>query len=101
MMTDLFLQWNEENHKALNNMGVTIDQILMSKEPTNNVCVAIDYLSKACLGRVSVWESGNIDIEILDIDSEKVLLYEHYDFDKSPDFWNLLKDYFNIMQHGS
>lgn len=100
-MTKRFLQWNEENHKRLDKMGITIDQIIENDEPTDNNGMAVDYLSEICLGRVSVWQSGDVDIEILDISSEEVLLYKHYDSLKIVDFDKLLQEFFDVMQHGT
>lgn len=100
-MTNLFLKWNEENRVKLDKIGITIEQIIANDEPSDNRGIAVDYLSKICLGRVSVWESGDVDIEILDINSEEVLLYEHFDSLKTVDFHELLKGFFVIMQHGT
>ncbi len=99
MVTKLFLQWNEENRKKLDKMGITIDQIIENDEPTDNDGVAVDYLSEICLGRVSVWESGDVDMEILNISSEEVLLYKHYDSLMIVDFNKLLQEFFDVMQH--
>jgi len=82
-------------------MGITIDQIIENDEPTDNDGIAVDYLSKICLGRVSVWESGDVDMEILNISSEEVLFYKHYDSLKTVDFNKLLQEFFDVMQHGT
>ena len=46
MVTKLFLQWNEENRKKLDKMGIAIDQIIENDEPTHNDGVAVDYHSE-------------------------------------------------------
>lgn len=100
-MTKRFLQWNEENRNKFDKMGITIDQIINNDKTTDNDGIAIDYLSKICLGRVSVWESGDIDMEILNISSEEVLLYKHYNSLKTVDFNKLLQEFFDVMLHGT
>ena len=96
-----FLQWNEENRKKLDKMGITIDQIIKNDEATDNDGIAVDYLSEICLGRVSVWESGDVDMEILNINSEEVLLYKHYDSLKTVGFNQLLQEFFDVMRNGT
>lgn len=99
-MKELFLKWNEENKNNLAGSGITIDCILVPDGAINNNCIAVDYLTKKCLGRVSVWETGNIDVEILDIESEKSLLYEHYEGDDQSDFEKLLSKFFRVLRDG-
>ncbi|SHI25086.1 hypothetical protein SAMN02745823_03899 [Sporobacter termitidis DSM 10068] len=40
-------------------------------------------------------------MEILNISSEEVLFYKHYDSLKTVDFNKLLQEFFDVMQHGT
>ena len=100
MMRDVFLKWNEKNKNKLAETGVNLDCILIPEEITNNNCVSVDYLTEKCFGRVSVWETGNIDVEILDIESEVSLFYECYECDNQTDFERLLIKFFNVLRTG-
>lgn len=99
-MIKSFLNWNKKNKDVLEHVGITIDYISNLKEE-NNDSIAIDYLTKRCIGRVSVWATGYIDVEILDIDSERSLLYEHYECDNQMDYGKLLSHFFQILTANS
>lgn len=99
-MKNLFLKWNEENQNTFAQEGITIDHIMIPDEDNDDNCVAIDYLTKNCLGRVSVYEAGDVEVEILDVDSEESLLYEHYECDSQTDFESLLGIFFSVLRDG-
>ncbi|WHY75285.1 hypothetical protein QNH20_14110 [Neobacillus sp. WH10] len=64
-MEELFYSWFKEHREELLKKGIVTDLIL---EPTttDNPAIFADHLSSTKMGRVTVWNSGSIEIEILD-----------------------------------
>jgi len=98
-MNTVFVEWVNLKKESFENDGVNTDDINVAANNVNP-SVAVDYSSQSCIGRVSVWQSGLMDIEILHIDTEERLLFEHHQLDGIPDFDKILKKYHTIMVMG-
>lgn len=96
-MNKLFMEWLNENKEKLRQIGIQTESIKESPVSSLNQGVTIENISKNCLGQVSVWHSGLMDIEVLEIETESRLLYEHYEFSQAPDFSKVLQKYVKIM----
>ncbi|PSB58543.1 hypothetical protein C7B77_04265 [Chamaesiphon polymorphus CCALA 037] len=48
--------------------------------------MVLDFDSTKHIGRVSVWVSGECDMEILDVSTGKTVFYEHHQFTNEDDF---------------
>ncbi|EGO62961.1 hypothetical protein [Acetonema longum] len=98
-MHSSFLKWVNERKRQLEDSIISTEKINVVANNTNP-SVTVDYSSYCCLGRVSVWQSGLMDAEILHFASENRLLFEHHQLVGSPDFDALLKQFFKIMVTG-
>jgi hypothetical protein len=93
-----FAKWFQKNIGLFQNNGIETEFVRHSK--TDNPGATYEQISSYCLGQISVWESGCMDMEILRKDSGETLLYTHHDFDKTPDFGKIVEDYLRIMRTG-
>jgi hypothetical protein len=73
---ELFYSWFKENKEELRKKGIETDLI---SEPTltDNPSIFADHLSSTKIGRVTVWNSGAIDIEIADQLTGQTVLNKH------------------------
>lgn len=55
-------------------------------ETTNNPAMCLDFENSKYLGRVTVWESGHCDMEVIDIGSGKNVFLEHHQFSDELEF---------------
>lgn len=98
-MNEIFYKWLNENQVRLGKKGIQTQNI--SKSPQNpNPSVFTDHYYVNKLGRITVWKSGIIDMEILDEQSEETVFHKHFEItDKSPNVENVLEEYFrNLMR---
>jgi len=58
--------------------------------PTDNPAMCLDFESPLHLGRVIVWESGECDLEVLEVSSGKTVLLEHHQLNSEIEFHHLL-----------
>ncbi len=61
-------------------------------EPTDNSALVIDFDTKKYIARITVWESGECDIEALYSTKEGQALNEHYEFKVVDDFYNKISE---------
>jgi len=59
-------------------------------EPTDNPAMRLDFESPVQLGRVTVWESGACELEVLDILSGRAVLQEHHQLSSEEVFHKIL-----------
>jgi hypothetical protein len=96
-MDDLFYKWFYDNRTKLNNKGIQTEEITKSP-PNPNPSVSADHTTETYMGRVTVWKSGLIDVEILDQCSAKRVYYKHFEItDENPNEEYLLGDYFQKL----
>jgi hypothetical protein len=69
-MDELFYKWFNDYKEKLQKMGIQTDLISKSK-------YFVDHLTSLRIGRVTVWKSGFIEMEILDIQSSEQIFYKN------------------------
>lgn len=92
-----FLEWIKEIRDGLEEKGIMTDHINVTSNDVPNPSTIVDHSTQYCMGRVSVWETGQMDVEVLHIDTEKTLLYEHYNLEKKNEFSKALRKYFGVL----
>jgi hypothetical protein len=55
-------------------------------EPSDNSAMRLDFESLRLLGRVTIWESGHCEMEVIDIISSENVFYEHHQFTSEREF---------------
>lgn len=58
-------------------------------------CARIDQSTEVCIGRICAWRNGAIDLEVLDIETEKQLMIAHYE--EQNIIQNLVEPYIKVM----
>lgn len=57
-------------------------------EPADDAAMRLEFESALHLGRVTAWESGNCDLEVIEIESGETVLWEHHQFTSEPEFFD-------------
>ena len=55
-------------------------------EPTSKPAMWLDFETTEAIGRVTIWESGECDMEVVDATTGEDLLREHHFFDSTDEF---------------
>ena len=55
-------------------------------EPTQKTAMWLDFETVDAIGRITLWESGECDMEVLDATTGRDLLREHHDFKTTEEF---------------
>jgi hypothetical protein len=58
-------------------------------EPSDDSAMRLDFETIKFLGRVTVWESGHCEMEVIDIDSGDYVLCEHHQFSNEIEFYRV------------
>src|SRR4051812_29671789 len=96
-MEELFYSWFNENKEKLQQMGIETD-LISKPTSTSSPAIFADHLTEIKVGRVTVWNSGSINLEILDQSSGETVYHKHFEIsDKTPNIENLLADYFKVL----
>lgn len=92
-MEQLFYRWFNENKTVLANKGIQTEEIKQSKRNINPSVVA-EHTTDLRIGRVTVWNSGLLDMEILEQSSMETVFYKHLEItDDYLDVEVIIEDY--------
>ncbi|QEH70631.1 hypothetical protein QTL86_22690 [Cellulosilyticum sp. ST5] len=78
-MHKILEKWIEKNRYKLEEIGITTDEIITTSEEVELPCIRVDQSTDKCIGRICVWKDGTIDLEVLDIQTERRLMFAHYE----------------------
>ncbi|WP_248926751.1 hypothetical protein [Paenibacillus hamazuiensis] len=95
-MISKFSSWIESNKLNLQDLGIISEKIIKSSNNLNP-SITIHQTTDDCLGQISVWESGLVDMEVISISDGRKLLYEHQEISNEPNFDEILFGYIRIM----
>ena len=72
-MLDTFENWLNQNRSMITSNGYDIE---LTKSPidTSNCSARLDLQSDKYLARITIWESGDCQLEIIDIESESTIM---------------------------
>ena len=96
MMKKVFDIWLKTNQSIFSVNQIVIDEI-KSVEGTLNPSSTVYHSSISCLGQISVWDDGQMYVEIVEIESGKSIYREHFKINENTDFKKLLGDYIQKM----
>lgn len=96
-MHNTFLKWVEDKRRNLETLTIDTDGVVITANNVNP-SVTVDYSSEMCIGRVSVWENGLMDMEVLDTNTGKRLCFEHHQLKDNIDFDKLLENFFATIR---
>ena len=69
-------------------------------EHTDNSAMYLDFEDKNLMGRMTVWESGFCDLEVIEIETAKQIFWRHYQLHDERAFHQLLADFFLFLRDG-
>lgn len=93
-MDKLLLQWIKEEQDKLLAKGI-FTEIFNTGENVDNPCTRIDQSTEVCMGRICAWRDGTIDLEVIDIETEKQLMIAHYEEQK--EIQSFTEPYIKVM----
>ena len=96
-----FKQWAEDNAKILLNKGITTDNIINAGQESNNPSTRVDHMTDSCLGRITVWKSRDMNIEVLDVETCDTIMFENYELEQNAEFDAYLAEYLRILVNGN
>lgn len=96
-MNKAFNEWLKQNDKLFFDKKIIIDDIKIV-ESTSNPCTTVYHSSEKYIGQISVWQSGAMYFEILEIEGEKTILQKHIEITNNIDFKSLLSEYIENMK---
>ena len=98
MYNNYFNDWLVLNSNRFAQMGI-VQNITINKGigELPNPTVVVEHSVNKRVGQVIVWESGFMDIEILDFNMGEQIMWEHRDLEGIPDFDSILEKYFEIL----
>lgn len=99
-----FQKWAEGNLECLRNNNIStefvkpdIDEVELLAKPF----IGIINESQNCMGQIIVYKSREMDCEVIDIQTEELLLFEyHEDIKDDIDFNKVLSTYFTVLKSG-
>lgn len=98
-MLRLFKEWLSNNEIKFKGLGIKIDDITQSIEDSPDPSIRVDHISYNSMGRITVWGSKKIDIEVIDFNTGDTKLFEHKQINNEvPNFDLLLETYIKTMQ---
>ena len=92
-----FKEWLEKNKENLCKKNIKVENVVNSGEQSNDPSTRADFFSNKYLGCVTVWRSGSIDIEILDIEKISTVFFDNRKIDINTDLDSFLEDFFDKL----
>lgn len=80
-MLAAFENWIREQRSTFCSMGYELE-ITKSSMDVDNLSIRLDFDSESLIGRVTLWESGDCQLELMDIKSETTLVDRHIKMEK-------------------
>jgi hypothetical protein len=76
-MIDYAIRWLDINAGLLEQMGIVVIEHCKSPEDTEVSSFHVDFASSTSAGRLTLWETGDCDVELLDIPLSESQYLEH------------------------
>lgn len=89
-------QWFEQNAPALRERGFEVS-LESGPSKANKASAWIDIDSAAALGQLIVWETGELDLQVGDRDSDDLRLNEHRVVETADQLQDALRDLLSAL----
>ncbi|MFC3746169.1 hypothetical protein [Paenibacillus sp. GCM10012306] len=104
MIKQRFKEWIESNIEALRNEGIATEYAMPNVEDIESMAkpfIRIVQETKLCLGQVIVYKSREMEFEVIQIESEEMLLWKYFEnINDDTDFEIILHPYFQTIKSG-
>lgn len=89
-----FKKWLDNNRVFLYKKNIKVENVVTAGEQSNDPSTRADFLSNKYLGCVTVWRSGSVDLEILDIEKISTVFFDSKKVDVDINFDMFLEKFF-------
>ena len=103
MVRNKFKQWAESSIEQLKEEFISTEFVKhkIDESLVPNPSTGVIHESEKCLGQVIVWESCQMEYEVVNIGTEEMILWKYIEeISPDTDFTDLLKEYFEVLQTG-
>ncbi|MFC9709233.1 hypothetical protein ACFTRD_13885 [Paenibacillus sp. NPDC056933] len=105
MIRNQLNQWAEQYAERLQSLGISTERVKAESVGPHLIpdpSTGFIHESKYALGQVTVWESKQMEYEVVNIETEELILWKYVERIESdePDFNEMLSEYFEVLQSG-
>ncbi|MGG4482304.1 immunity protein TriTu family protein [Paenibacillus illinoisensis] len=105
MLQKKFRQWAEQKAGQLQRLNITTEPVNhghVNEQDIPDPSTGFVHESECAMGQVTVWESGQMEYEVINIETEELILWKYIEQiqEETPDFDKLLQIYFQVLQTG-
>lgn len=96
-MLTQFESWIQQKRQEIENWGY---QLEMVKSPSDVVqkSLRLDFDSDNYIARITLWESGDSQLEIIEVVSEKMIFDEYFKINADFNFSKAFENFINILK---
>ncbi len=92
----MFMAWLDQHKARLEQRGVDVIVTLPDRQTDNNsVCANFDTVGH--IARITFWEAGLCDIEVIEINSEQLVFWQHYEFSAWNEAERIVSEFITIL----
>ena len=97
-MLEAFENWLNNNSSIFTSHGYEFE---LTKSPTDidNTSVRLELDSDRYIGRITVWESGDCQLEIIDVESENSVMDCHALIEDAGNFSNTFEEFIEKLNN--
>ncbi|MBE9120846.1 hypothetical protein IQ269_08440 [Tychonema sp. LEGE 07199] len=95
-MLDKFESWIQDKRQEIENWGYQLE-IVKSPSDVAQQSLRLDLDSDNYIARITLWESGDSQLEIIDVVSEKMVFDEYLKIQANFNFSKACENLFNIL----
>ena len=96
-MRELLQNWIEMRRTDLAKIGITTGEVHMGPDVPPKPGLYVDHDTSTALGRIVIWESGEMEVEVISAEDGKQLFWKYYELEGEPNFDLLLQNYLNAL----
>ncbi|MGO4185351.1 hypothetical protein AB4Z45_02875 [Paenibacillus sp. MCAF9] len=103
MIREKFKLWVESNKSELASLSISTEFVKhdLPESSVPDPSTGIINESDRCIGQVTVWESKQMEYEVVHIGSEEMILWRYIEkLPVEPNFDEILAEYFHVLQTG-